>query len=60
VATLVTATFIGAEALLLVGFDREILPIRSALRRFSVVIRKLEESQVGREGIDHASVPADS
>jgi hypothetical protein len=25
-----------------------------------VVIRKLEESQVGREGIDHASVPADS
>jgi len=60
VATLVTATFIGAEALLLVGFDREILPIRSALRRFSVVIRNLEESQVGREGIDHASVPADS
>jgi hypothetical protein len=59
VATLVTATFIGAEALLLVGFDREILPIRSALRRFSVVIRNLEESQVGREGIDHASVPAD-
>jgi len=48
VATLVTASFIGAEALLLLGFDREVMPIRSALRRFSVVIRQLEES--GRDG----------
>jgi AcrR family transcriptional regulator len=45
VSTLVTASFIGAEALLLLGFDRDIMPIRSALRRFSVVIRRLEEGQ---------------
>lgn len=50
VATLVTASFIGAEALLLLGFDREVMPIRSALRRFSVVIRQLEES--GSDGKD--------
>jgi AcrR family transcriptional regulator len=43
VATLVSASFIGAEALLLLGFDRDVMPIRSALRRFSVVIRQLEE-----------------
>jgi AcrR family transcriptional regulator len=44
VAALVTASFIGAEALLLLGFDRDVMPIRSALRRFGVVIRQLEES----------------
>ena len=43
VGTLVGAAFIGAEALLLLGFDRDVLPIRSALRRFGVVIRQLEE-----------------
>lgn len=48
--TLVGTAFIGAEALLLLGFDREVLPIRSALRRFGVVIRELEEgsAQPGR------------
>jgi AcrR family transcriptional regulator len=43
VGTLVGAAFIGAEALLLLGFDRDVLPIRSALRRCGVVIRQLEE-----------------
>jgi AcrR family transcriptional regulator len=43
VGTLVGASFIGAEALLLLGFDRDVLPIRSALRRCGVVIRQLEE-----------------
>jgi len=43
--TLVGTAFIGAEALLLLGFDRELLPIRSALRRFSGVIRKLDEGR---------------
>jgi AcrR family transcriptional regulator len=43
VATLVTTAFIGAEALLLLGFDRHLMPIRSALRRIGVVIRALEE-----------------
>jgi AcrR family transcriptional regulator len=50
VATLVSTSFIGAEALLLLGFDREVMPIRSALRRFGVVIRRLEEA--GRAGKD--------
>jgi AcrR family transcriptional regulator len=43
VATLVTTAFIGAEALLLLGFDRQLMPIRSALRRIGLVIRALEE-----------------
>ena len=43
VATLIGDAFIGAEALLLLGFDRESMPIRSALRRIGVVIRQLEE-----------------
>jgi AcrR family transcriptional regulator len=45
VATLVGAGFVGAESLLLLGFDRETLPIRSALRRFSAVIREFEDGQ---------------
>ena len=43
VATLVASAFFGSEALLLLGFDREALPIRSALRRIGLVIRALEE-----------------
>ena len=50
VATLVTTSFVGSEALLLLGFDRQLMPIRSALRRFGVVIRQLEEA--GRAGKD--------
>jgi AcrR family transcriptional regulator len=42
-ATLVANAFIGGEALLLLGFDRQRLPIRSALRRIGVLIRDLEE-----------------
>jgi AcrR family transcriptional regulator len=49
IGTLVGAAFIGAEALLLLGFDRELLPIRSALRRFGVVIRQLDQGQPSRE-----------
>ena len=43
VATLVTTCFIGSEALLLLGFDRQLMPIRSALRRVGLLIRALEE-----------------
>lgn len=43
IATLVGAVFIGGEALLLLGFDRQVLPIRAALRRIGVVIRQLED-----------------
>jgi AcrR family transcriptional regulator len=45
VGTLVGAAFLGAESLLLLAFGRETLPIRSALRRFSGVIREFEEGQ---------------
>jgi AcrR family transcriptional regulator len=43
-ATLVGNTFIGSEALILLGFDRDVLPIRSALRRIGVLIRQREEA----------------
>jgi AcrR family transcriptional regulator len=54
VATLVGSAFFGSEALLLLGFDRQLLPIRSALRRIGVVIRQLEE---GPGRMDDARVP---
>jgi AcrR family transcriptional regulator len=44
-ATLVVNAFVGAEALLLLGFDRQVMPIRSALRRIGLVIRALEEGR---------------
>jgi AcrR family transcriptional regulator len=49
IGALVGSAFIGAEALLLLGFDRKVLPIRSALRRFSVVIRQLGEGEPREE-----------
>jgi AcrR family transcriptional regulator len=60
VGTLVGAAFIGAEALLLLGFDRDVLPIRSALRRIGVVIRQLEEAQPGPGRSNDARMPTDS
>jgi AcrR family transcriptional regulator len=44
VATLVANAFIGSEALLLLGFERPVMPIRSALRRIGVLIREREEA----------------
>ena len=41
--SLIGAAFIGAESLLLLGFDRDVMPIRSALRRIGTAIRQLEE-----------------
>ena len=55
--TLIGAAFLGAEELLLLGFDREALPLRSMLRRVGVVIRDLEEGR-SRGGRD-AGVPAE-
>jgi AcrR family transcriptional regulator len=43
-ATLVGNAFIGSEALLLLGFERPVMPIRSALRRIGVLIREREEA----------------
>jgi AcrR family transcriptional regulator len=43
-ATLIGNAFMGSEALLLLGFDRDLLPIRAALRRIGVLIRQREEA----------------
>jgi AcrR family transcriptional regulator len=50
-AALVAAAFFGSESLLLLGFDREVLPIRSALRRVGVLIRQLEEGRTHDAGM---------
>jgi AcrR family transcriptional regulator len=42
-ACLIGNAFIGSEALLLLGFERGELPVRSALRRVGALIRGLEE-----------------
>ena len=43
IASLLGQAFMGGEAMLLLGFDRSDLPVRSALRRVAVLIRQLEE-----------------
>ncbi|HET9769983.1 MAG TPA: TetR/AcrR family transcriptional regulator [Acidimicrobiia bacterium] len=43
IGALISQMFMGAEAMLLLGFDRTQWPIRAALRRVGVVIRQLEE-----------------
>jgi len=44
-ATLVACAFLGAEQAILLGFDRDDLPVRAALRRVGVLIRQLEETR---------------
>ena len=44
-ATLIANCFIGSEEALLLGFDRQTLPIRSALRRLGAVLRAWEEAR---------------
>jgi AcrR family transcriptional regulator len=41
---LIGQAFLGGEAMLLLGFDRRQWPVRSALRRFALLIRTLEEA----------------
>ncbi|HEY6426636.1 MAG TPA: TetR/AcrR family transcriptional regulator [Acidimicrobiales bacterium] len=48
-AALVGQAFLGGESMLLLGFDRGQWPVRSALRRFALLIRALEEG-AAREG----------
>lgn len=43
VATLIGCSFIGGESLILLGFQRNDLPIRTALRRVGQLIRAAEE-----------------
>lgn len=47
VATLIGNAFVGSEALILLGFDRNDLPVRAALRRIGVLIRDLESRPEG-------------
>lgn len=42
-ATLVACAFIGGEAEILLGFDRQRVPVRTALRRVALLIRDAEE-----------------
>jgi AcrR family transcriptional regulator len=42
-ATLLGTAFLGSEALILLGFDRDDLPVRAALRRIGFLIRQVEE-----------------
>jgi AcrR family transcriptional regulator len=44
VATLLGNAFMGSEALILLGFEREDLPVRAALRRIGALIRQMEEA----------------
>jgi AcrR family transcriptional regulator len=53
VGTLTGTIFMGSEALLLLGFDRQEVPIRAALRRIGTLIRNLDEGGGG-----HAGLPA--
>ena len=46
IAALIGQAFLGGEAMLLLGFDRRQWPVRSALRRFSVLIREFEQGAV--------------
>jgi AcrR family transcriptional regulator len=57
-AALVGSAFLGSEALLLLGFDRQMLPIRSALRRVGVVLRQLEQGAAGLGRTSDARIPA--
>jgi AcrR family transcriptional regulator len=43
VATLVGTTFLGVETMILLGFDEDALPCRSALRSVGFLLRTLEE-----------------
>jgi len=56
-AALVASAFFGSESLLLLGFDREVLPIRSALRRVGVLIRQLDEGSTALRRTEDASMP---
>lgn len=53
-AALIGQAFLGGEAMLLLGFNRQQWPVRGALRRVALLIRELEEGGPGGSG-DSAS-----
>jgi AcrR family transcriptional regulator len=50
-ATLAVSAFLGAEQLILLGFDEETMPARSALRKIGRLLKSVEES-------DHEGLPS--
>jgi AcrR family transcriptional regulator len=52
VAALMGLPFIGAESMILLGFDEAEMPARSALRKIGALIRDLEEGRLGEDGAD--------
>jgi len=49
-ASLISTAFMGSEALLLLGFDRQRMPIRSSLRRLGQLLRSWEDGQTVTNG----------
>ena len=50
-ATLAVSAFLGAEQLILLGFDEETMPARSALRKIGRLLKRIEER-------DHEALPS--
>ena len=50
VAALMATPFLGAEELILLGVEEEELPMRSALRKVGVLLRRIGESEPSRTG----------
>lgn len=47
VSALIGAAFLGMETMILLGFDEETLPCRSALRSIGFLLRTMEEDRAG-------------
>lgn len=47
VAALIGCAFLGAESVILLGFDRHQIPVRASLRRVGQLIRTAEEAAAG-------------
>jgi AcrR family transcriptional regulator len=56
-AALIVNAFMGAEALILLGFDRHQIPIRSSLRRVGELIRAAEERSSADGHRDRSRTP---
>jgi hypothetical protein len=50
VAALMATPFLGAEELILLGVREETLPVRSALRKVGVILRRIGESGASSSG----------
>jgi hypothetical protein len=57
IASLVATAFLGSEAMILLGFEEEGVPIRRALRRVGALIRIAEEVQQPPEIGDARKTP---